>query len=190
MVRPLMTNPHKHGCRSRPLVASISEIVEGEGMHGRYIMQDRRISEVGKKCQDGTIATRLWNHSIGLLREQVGTLDNGFAAWSMQRATCNLRPAVTEQCEFSREQDKYSLPSHLFFRQFWHHRPHEATRQRHLIRLPQKISYYTTFYSLPFALCPIPITLHLTSMDYRLGYQGNRFFSGPPHDASGAAGDG
>ena len=48
-------------------------------MHGQYIMQDRKISEVGKKCQDGAIATRLWNHSIGLLREQVGTLDNDFA---------------------------------------------------------------------------------------------------------------
>jgi WW domain-containing oxidoreductase len=78
MVRPLMTDPVKHGCRSGLFAATSPEMVEGEGIHGQYIMPDKKISEVSKKGQDDAMATRLWDLSIGLLREKIGNLDYGF----------------------------------------------------------------------------------------------------------------
>ena len=79
MARPLMTDPIKHGCRSGLFAATSLEMVEGEGVHGQYIMPDKKISEVSKKGQDDAMAKRLWDLSIGLLREKVGTLEYGFA---------------------------------------------------------------------------------------------------------------
>jgi len=79
MVRPLMTDPIKHGCRSALFAATSPEMVEGEGVHGQYIMPDKKISEVSKQGQDDAMARRLWDLSIGLLREKVGALDYGYA---------------------------------------------------------------------------------------------------------------
>lgn len=78
MVKPLMTDPVKHGCRSELFAATGPEMVEGEGVHGQYITPDKKISEVSKKGQDAVMAARLWDLSIGLLKEKVGTLDYGF----------------------------------------------------------------------------------------------------------------
>lgn len=52
IVRPLMTDPVKHGCCSGLFAATRPEIVEGEGVHGQYIMPDKKIGEVSKKSQD------------------------------------------------------------------------------------------------------------------------------------------
>jgi hypothetical protein len=46
-------------------------------------MSDKKISEVSKKGQDGAMAMRLWNLSIGLLREKVRTLGYGLVVGSM-----------------------------------------------------------------------------------------------------------
>ena len=78
MVRPIMTDPVKHGCRSGLFAATSPEIFEGEGVQGQYIMPDKKITEVSKKGQDDEMATRLWKISIGLLREKIGRLEYGF----------------------------------------------------------------------------------------------------------------
>lgn len=53
-------------------------MLEGEGVYGQYIMPDRKTTRVSKKDQDNAMAKRLWNLSIRLLKEKVGTLDYGF----------------------------------------------------------------------------------------------------------------
>ena len=59
MVKPLMTHPVKHGCHSVLFAATGPEIVEGEGVHGQYVMSDKKISKVSKKGQDDVMAVRL-----------------------------------------------------------------------------------------------------------------------------------
>jgi hypothetical protein len=49
IVRPFMTDPVKHGCRSGLFAATSPEMVEGEGVHGQYVMPDKKISEVSKQ---------------------------------------------------------------------------------------------------------------------------------------------
>jgi WW domain-containing oxidoreductase len=78
MVKPLMADPFKHGYLSGLFAAMDPEMVEGEGVHGQYIMPDKKISEVSKKGQDVVMAVRLWDLRIRLLKEKVGTLDYGF----------------------------------------------------------------------------------------------------------------
>lgn len=78
MAKPLMTDPVKYGCRSGLFAATGPEMVEDEGVHGQYIMPDKKISEVSKKGQDEVMVVRLWDLSIGLLKEKVGTLDYRF----------------------------------------------------------------------------------------------------------------
>ena len=81
MVRPLMTDPVKHGCRSGLFALTSDEMVEkaGEEVQGQYIMPDKKIADVSKKGQDGAMADRLWNLSLGILKEKLGSLDYGFA---------------------------------------------------------------------------------------------------------------
>jgi WW domain-containing oxidoreductase len=79
IVRTLMTDPVKRRCRSGLFAATSLEIVNGESVHRRYIMPDKKISEVSKQGQDDAMATRLWDRSIDLLREKVGRLEYGFA---------------------------------------------------------------------------------------------------------------
>jgi WW domain-containing oxidoreductase len=69
MVKPLMADPVQHGCRSELFAATDPEVAEGEGVHGQYIMPDKKISEVSKKGRDVVMAVRLWDLGIGLLKE-------------------------------------------------------------------------------------------------------------------------
>lgn len=80
MVRPLMTDPVKHGCRSALFAATSGEMVEGEGVQGQYIVPDKKISDVSKKGQDEEMGRRLWDMSIGLLKEKIGRLEYDFTA--------------------------------------------------------------------------------------------------------------
>lgn len=78
MVRPLMTDPVKHGCRSALFAATSPEMVEGDGVQGQYIMPDKKITDVSKKGQDDEMARRLWDMSVGLLKEKIGRLEYEF----------------------------------------------------------------------------------------------------------------
>jgi WW domain-containing oxidoreductase len=77
MVRPLMTDPVKHGCRSALFVLTSSEVIQGEGapLQGQYVMPDKKVSEVSKKGQDEEMAAHLYKLSLGLLKEKIGTLE-------------------------------------------------------------------------------------------------------------------
>ena len=77
MVRPLMTDPVRHGCRSALFVLTSPEVVEKE-LQGQYVMPDKKVSEVSKKGQDEEMAARLWEMSLRVLREKIGGLDYGF----------------------------------------------------------------------------------------------------------------
>lgn len=74
MVRPLMTDPVKHGCRSALFVLTSGEVVSGEDapLQGQYVMPDKKVSEVSKKGQDEEMAERLWGISMELLQEKIG----------------------------------------------------------------------------------------------------------------------
>jgi WW domain-containing oxidoreductase len=111
MVRPLLTDPIRHGCRSELFAATSLKMFEGEGVHGQYIMSDKKISEVSKKGQDDAMATRLWNLSIGLLREKVGTLGYGLVVGSM--LPHNAKQKMSETASKNSEH-KNRVPSHLF----------------------------------------------------------------------------
>lgn len=80
MVRPLMTDPVRHGCRSALFVMTSPEVVHGEGapLQGEYVMPDKKVSEVSKKGQDEEMGARLWELSLGLLREKIGGLEYDF----------------------------------------------------------------------------------------------------------------
>lgn len=82
LVRPLMTDPVRHGCRSALFAMTSPEMVDGEGelgvVQGRYIMPDKKITEVSKKGQDEEMASHLWDLSLELLGEKIGRLDYEF----------------------------------------------------------------------------------------------------------------
>ena len=81
LVRPLMTDPVKHGCRSGLFALTSEEMVEktGDEVQGQYIMPDKKIADISKKGKDDAMAERLWNLSIGILKEKLGSLDYDFA---------------------------------------------------------------------------------------------------------------
>lgn len=73
LMRPLMSDPVKQGCKSALFAATGQEVVE-KGIRGQYIVPDKKVSEVSSKGQDEALAERLWVLSETLLEEKLGKL--------------------------------------------------------------------------------------------------------------------
>lgn len=72
-VRPFMKEPVDEGCRSA-LFAVASEDVAKEGIDGKYIVPDRKVSDVSKKANDEELQERCWRLTESVLREKLGGL--------------------------------------------------------------------------------------------------------------------
>jgi hypothetical protein len=66
IIRPLITDPVKTWMSLRAVRGDESGMLKGGGVHGQYIMPDKKISDVSKKGQDNAMASRLWDLRIGL----------------------------------------------------------------------------------------------------------------------------
>ena len=75
---PFMPDPIVTGCRSALFAGtSNKELIEG-GIHGKYIVPDKRVEEPSAMARDAVIGKRLWGLSMDILREKLGVLDYGF----------------------------------------------------------------------------------------------------------------
>lgn len=72
-VRPFMKEPVDEGCRSA-LFAVASEDVVKEGIDGKYVVPDRKVSDVSKKASDEELQERCWRLTETVLREKLGGL--------------------------------------------------------------------------------------------------------------------
>lgn len=70
--RPFMKDPVKSGCRSA-LFAATSTEVEDQGITGKYIVPDKKVTEPSDKSQDVELGERLWKLSLQLLDERLGS---------------------------------------------------------------------------------------------------------------------
>ena len=73
--RPFMKDPVKAGCRSALFAATSEDIVTGE-ITGQYIVPDRKVTEASDKASNPELAEALWNLSVEILGEKLGTKGN------------------------------------------------------------------------------------------------------------------
>ena len=72
-VRPFMKEPVDQGCRPA-LFAVAGEDVVKDQIDGRYIVPDRKVTDVSKKAQDEGLQERCWRLTMAVLREKLGEL--------------------------------------------------------------------------------------------------------------------
>ena len=77
---PLFVNPISTGCRSGVFSVTSQELYEGSGIHGQYIVPDKKIGRPSSKGQDQEMGERLWRLSLQVLEDRLGPLDYGFEA--------------------------------------------------------------------------------------------------------------
>lgn len=66
LIRPLMKDPVDEGCRPA-LFAATSEDVVKEGIQGKYIVPDRKVTDPSSQSMDVELQERLWRLSEQLL---------------------------------------------------------------------------------------------------------------------------
>jgi len=71
--RPSMNDPVKQGCRPALYAATSEEVVE-QGIHGVYIVPDKKFTEPSSQALDDALAENLWKLNKKVLREKVGDL--------------------------------------------------------------------------------------------------------------------
>jgi len=77
-VGPLLADPVKMGCRSGLFAVTSKDLYEGSGIHGQYIVPDKKIGVPNSKGQDQEMGERLWRISLEILKDRLGSLDYGF----------------------------------------------------------------------------------------------------------------
>jgi WW domain-containing oxidoreductase len=77
-VSHVLADPVKMGCRSGVFAVTGKDLYEGSGIHGQYIVPDKKIGVPNNKGQDQEMGARLWRISLDILRDRLGSLDYGF----------------------------------------------------------------------------------------------------------------
>lgn len=77
---PLFVDPITMGCRSGVFSVTGMELYEGTGIHGQYIVPDKKIGQPNSKARDQEMGERLWRLSLQVLEDRLGNLDYGFKA--------------------------------------------------------------------------------------------------------------
>lgn len=72
LIRPLMKDPVKSGCKSALYAAASSE-VEEKGITGKYIVPDKKVTDPSEKAQDVELGERLWKLSLELLEQKLAS---------------------------------------------------------------------------------------------------------------------
>jgi WW domain-containing oxidoreductase len=75
---PLFVDPVTMGCRSGVFSVTGKELYEGSGIHGQYIVPDKKTGEPSSKGKDQEMGARLWRFSMQILGDRLGSLDYGF----------------------------------------------------------------------------------------------------------------
>lgn len=68
---PFFVDPIKMGCRSGVFALTGKELYEGSGIHGQYIVPDKKIGQPNKKGRDQQMGERLWRLSMGILADRL-----------------------------------------------------------------------------------------------------------------------
>ena len=77
---PFFVDPITMGCRSGVFSVTGRELYEGAGIHGQYIVPDKKIGQPNSKARDQEMGERLWRLSLQVLEDRLGNLDYGFKA--------------------------------------------------------------------------------------------------------------
>ncbi|ERF76766.1 hypothetical protein EPUS_02305 [Endocarpon pusillum Z07020] len=75
---PAFVDPIKTGCRSGVFAVTGKDLYEGSGIHGQYIVPDKKIGQPNSKGQDREMGERLWRISLQILGDRLGALNYGF----------------------------------------------------------------------------------------------------------------
>lgn len=54
------------------------ELCEGSGIHGQYVVPDKKIGQPSNRAKDRELGERLWRVSIQILGDKLGSVDYGF----------------------------------------------------------------------------------------------------------------
>ena len=74
-MRPFLVDAVKMGCRSGLFSLTGKKLYEGSGIHGQYILPDKKIVQPNSKGQDQDMGKRLWRLSLQILGNRLGALD-------------------------------------------------------------------------------------------------------------------
>jgi WW domain-containing oxidoreductase len=77
-VTRMLADPVTMGCRSGLFSVTGKEMFEGCGIHGQYIVPDKKIGLPNSKGQDRDMGERLWRICLEILSHRLGSLDYGF----------------------------------------------------------------------------------------------------------------
>lgn len=78
MISPFLVDPVTMGCRSGLFSVTSTELYEGAGVHGQYIVPDKKIGQPSNKGKDKEMAQRLWDLSLEVIGNKLGSLKYGF----------------------------------------------------------------------------------------------------------------
>ena len=70
-VKPFMKDPVSQGCRPA-LFAATSKEVEEQGITGKYIVPDKKVTDPSKEAQDDELGERLWSLSEQIIKDRLG----------------------------------------------------------------------------------------------------------------------
>ncbi|CAK1363574.1 putative oxidoreductase bli-4, mitochondrial [Cercospora beticola] len=72
-VRPFMKEPVDEGCRSA-LFAATSGDISKEGIDGKYIVPDRKVTAVSSQAENEELGENLWRLTAEVLQQKLGSL--------------------------------------------------------------------------------------------------------------------
>jgi len=71
LMRPFMKDPVKSGCRPA-LYAATSPEIEDQGITGKYIVPDKKVTSPSSKALDEGLQEQLWKLSLQLIQQKLG----------------------------------------------------------------------------------------------------------------------
>ncbi|KIW53620.1 hypothetical protein PV05_09175 [Exophiala xenobiotica] len=71
LIKPFMKDPVSQGCRPA-LFAATSKEVEEQGITGKYIVPDKKVTDPSKEAQDDELGERLWSLSEQIIKDRLG----------------------------------------------------------------------------------------------------------------------
>jgi hypothetical protein len=77
-VSRMLADPVTMGCRSGVFAVTGKDLYEGSGIHGQYVVPDKKIGVPNSKGQEQEMGKRLWRMCLEILRDRLGEWDYGF----------------------------------------------------------------------------------------------------------------
>lgn len=79
LIQLFMVDAVTVGCLSGLFASTpTADLLKGNGLHGQYIVPDKKVTKPSGKARDSEMASRLWDLSVALLQQKIGPLDYDF----------------------------------------------------------------------------------------------------------------